>query len=174
MTDDRPEAATSARPFWLALAIAIFVILADQLSKAWAIANLSEGEVIPVIGDFIRFILVYNPGAAFGLGTGYTWILAIIAGVAAVAVGWYAWKVRSIAWTVALGMILGGAVTHFGDRMFRDPGFARGHVVDFIAYGNFFIGNIADIAIVGGVIFAVALTLFKVPMKRDGVAESAD
>lgn len=172
--EDSTTTPTGTRPFWLAIAIAVFVILADQLSKAWAIANLSDGQQIPVVGEFIRFILVYNPGAAFGLGTGYTWVLAIIAGAAAVAVGWYAWKVRSIAWTVALGMILGGAVTHLGDRLFRDPGFARGHVVDFIAYGNFFIGNVADIAIVGGVAFAVLLTLLKVRMRRDGVVETVE
>ena len=90
MTDDSPQADPTStklrRPFWIAVAIAIFVIIADQVSKWWAIENLSDGQTIPVIGDFIRFWLVYNPGAAFGLGTGYAWILAIIAGAAAVAV----------------------------------------------------------------------------------------
>ena len=175
MTDDRPQAATTStsirRPFWIAIAIATFVIVADQASKWWAIANLSDGQTIPVIGDFIRFWLVYNPGAAFGLGTGYAWILAIIAGAAAVAIAIYAWKVQSVAWTIALGLILGGAITHFGDRMFRDPGFAHGHVVDFIAYGDWFVGNIADIAIVGGVAMAVVLVLLKVPNGRDAAVE---
>ena len=46
-------------------------------------------------------------------------------------------------------LLLGGAATHFGDRMFRAPSFGQGHVVDFIAYGNLFIGNVADIVIVG-------------------------
>lgn len=177
MTDDRPQAATETvpsarRPFWIAIVVAVAVIAADQFSKWWAIENLSDGQTIPVIGDFIRFFLVYNPGAAFGLGTGYTWILAIIAGAAAVAIAVYAWRVRSVAWTIALGLILGGAITHFGDRMFRDPGFARGHVVDFIAYGNWFVGNVADIAIVGGVAFAVVLVLLRVNMRRDGAVEA--
>lgn len=177
MTDDRPEAATTttsiARPFWIALAVAAAVVVADQLSKAWAIANLSDGQTIPVIGDFIRFWLVYNPGAAFGLGTGYTWILAIIAAVVAVGIGWYAWSVRSIPWTIVFGLVLGGAITHLGDRLFRDPGFARGYVVDFIAYGNWFVGNVADIAIVGGVAFAVVLVLLRVDMRRPGSATPA-
>ncbi len=179
MTDDRLEAATTAqpsiaRPFWITVAIAVVVIVADQLSKVWAIENLSDGQTIPVIGDFIRFWLVYNPGAAFGLGTGYTWILAIIAGAVAVGLAWYAWRVRSVAWTIALGLILGGAVTHLGDRLFRDPGFARGHVVDFIAYGNWFVGNVADIAIVGGVAMAVLLVLLRVDMRRATPAQEAD
>ena len=109
----------SHRPFVITVVIAIVIVAVDQLSKWWAIENLSDGEVIPVIGDWIRFVLVYNPGAAFGLGTGYTWILAIVAVAAAVAVAWYAWKVKSLAWAIVLGMILGGAITHAGDRLFR-------------------------------------------------------
>ena len=130
--------------------LAIVVVLADQLSKAWAVANLSEGEVIPVIGDFIKFQLTYNPGAAFSIGEGFTWVFAIIAAVAVVGIAWYSLRVTSVVQAIALGLLLGGAITHLGDRLFREPGFARGHVVDFINYGNFFIGNIADIALVVG------------------------
>ena len=166
------QKARRARPFWIAIVIAVVVIAADQLSKWWAIENLSDGKTIPVIGDFIRFWLVYNPGAAFGLGTGFTWVLAIIAAAVVVMVGWYAWRVRSVRWTIVLGLILGGAVTHLGDRLFREPGFARGHVVDFIAYGNFFVGNIADIAIVGGAALGVLFALLRVPTRRDGAALS--
>ncbi|HZW40852.1 MAG TPA: signal peptidase II, partial [Agromyces sp.] len=60
---------------------------------------------------------------------------------------------------VALGLLLGGALTHLGDRLFRDPGFGRGHVVDFIGYGSLFIGNVADIAIVAGAVMILILTL---------------
>lgn len=161
-----PAARASHRWFWLTLAIAIVIVAVDQLTKWWAEENLSDGQVIPVIGDWIRFVLVYNPGAAFGLGTGYTWILALVAVAAAVAVGWYAWKVRSLAWAIVLGMILGGAITHAGDRLFREPGFARGHVVDFIGYFDWFVGNVADIMIVLGAALAVILVLFKVDTGR--------
>ena len=161
------------RPFWIAAAIAILVIAADQLSKWWAIANLSDGQVVPVIGDFIRFQLVYNPGAAFSIGEGFTWIFAIIAAGVVVAVIWFAWKVTSPIWTVVLGLLLGGALTHLGDRLFRPPSFAQGHVVDFIAYGNFFIGNVADIVIVLSAIGAAVLVLMRVPTGRPVVvAES--
>ncbi len=51
-------------------------------------------------------------------------------------------------WAVALGLLLGGAVGNLVDRFFRAPGPGRGHVVDFIAYFDWFVGNVADIAIV--------------------------
>lgn len=161
-----PAARPARRWFWLTIVLALVIVAVDQLTKQWAIANLSDGQVIPVIGDWIRFVLVYNPGAAFGLGTGYTWILALVAVAAAVAVGWYAWKVKSLAWAIVLGMILGGAITHAGDRLFREPGFAQGHVVDFIGYFDWFVGNVADIMIVLGAALAVLLVLLKVDTGR--------
>lgn len=171
-----PTPRNSHRWFWIAIAIAVAVVLVDQLTKWWAIANLSGGEVIPVIGDFIRFVLVYNPGAAFGLGAGYTWILTVIAGLAAIAIAWYAWKVKSLPWAIVLGMILGGAATHFGDRLLREPSFGNGHVVDFIGYGDWFVGNVADIMIVVGAALAVLLVLLRVdsgrnPVEADAAAE---
>lgn len=161
------------RPFWLAAAVAVVVIAADQLSKWWAIQNLSDGQVIPVIGDFIRFELVFNPGAAFSIGENFTWVFAIIAAGVVVAICWYAWSVHSRAWLITLGLILGGAVTHLGDRLFRPPSFAQGHVVDFIGYGNWFIGNVADIVIFSGAALAVILVLRHVPTQREGEAPHA-
>ena len=139
--------------------IAIVVIVVDQASKWWAERALGNGEIIPVIGDVIRFVLVYNPGAAFSIGEGFTWIFTILAAGAVVFIIWYARRVNSVGFMVALGLLLGGAATHLGDRLFRDPAFARGHVVDFIAYGDLFIGNIADIAIFAGAVMLVVLTL---------------
>jgi signal peptidase II len=167
------------RLYWLVLGLAVFVILADQLSKWWAESNLGNGEVIPVIGDFIQFWLVYNPGAAFSIGEEFTWVLAIVAAVAVVAIAWYAWRVRSRGWAVALGLLLGGATTHLGDRLFRQPGFGRGHVVDFIDYFGWFVGNIADIALVGGAIMIVVLSILGLrvggddPVDKSAAAESA-
>ena len=60
---------------------------------------------------------------------------------------------------MAIGALGGAAASHAGDRLFRQPGFARGHVVDFLAYGNWFIGNIADIVIVTAAIAGALLTL---------------
>ncbi|MGW9630318.1 signal peptidase II [Agromyces sp. NPDC055520] len=174
-TVDRPASAASGhRLFWWVLGIAALVVLADQASKWWAEAELSDGSTIPVIGDLIRFVLVYNPGAAFSIGTEYTWIFAILAGVGAIAVVWFAWRVGSVGWTIALGLILGGAVTHLGDRLFREPGFGRGHVVDFIGYGDWFIGNVADIAIFAGAVMILVLTFMGIAPRGGRVADDAD
>ena len=147
------------RLFWFTLLIAVAVVLIDQASKWWAERELGNGEIIPVIGDVIRFVLVYNPGAAFSIGEGFTWIFTILAALAVVFIIWYARRVNTVGFMIALGLLLGGAATHLGDRLFRDPAFARGHVVDFIAYGDLFIGNIADIAIFAGAVMLVVLTV---------------
>jgi signal peptidase II len=155
----------ASRLAWPAFAIAIVVILLDQASKWWAVAELGNGQVIPVIGDLIRFVLVYNPGAAFSIGANFTWIFAVLTAGAVVWISVLTWRVENRGWMIALGLLLGGATTHLGDRLFRDPGFARGHVVDFIGYGNLFIGNVADIAIFTGAIMLAVLTVMGVHLR---------
>jgi len=162
----------SRRLIWVVFALAAVVIAADQLSKWWAETNLGDGARIPVIGDLLSFQLVYNPGAAFSIGEEFTWVLTIIAAIAVVAIIRFAWGVESRAWAFALGLLLGGAITHLGDRLFRDPGFARGHVVDFINYNGYFIGNIADIALVGGAILIVIISLMGIANRPEPVAAS--
>lgn len=166
----------ASRLAWPTFAIALLVILIDQGSKWWAEAALGDGQVIPVIDDLIRFVLVYNPGAAFSIGADFTWVFAVLAAGAVVFIITLAWRVESTGWMIALGLLLGGAATHLGDRLFRDPGFARGHVVDFIGYGNLFIGNVADIAIFAGAVMLAVLTLMGVhvrPVPADAPAPAA-
>ncbi|WP_241992343.1 signal peptidase II [Cryobacterium lactosi] len=164
----------ASRLAWPAFAIALVVILIDQASKWWAEAALGDGQTIPVIGDVIRFVLVYNPGAAFSIGSDFTWVFAVVAAAAVVWITMLTWRVESRGWMVALGLLLGGATTHLGDRLFRDPGFARGHVVDFIGYGNLFIGNVADIAIFAGAIMLAILTVMGVHLRRPEAGPSAE
>ncbi len=133
----------------MALSLSCAVVLAaDQLSKIWAVARLSPTEVVPVFGDFIRFQLIRNPGAALSFATEQTWLLTVVALTVVVCVAWAARRVGHQGWAVALGFLLGGALGNLVDRILRSPGVGRGHVVDFIAYGSWFIGNVADIAIV--------------------------
>ena len=161
----------ASRLAWPAFVIAVVVILLDQGSKWWAESALGDGQTIPVIGDLIRFVLVYNPGAAFSIGSDFTWVFAVLAAGAVVWITMLTWRVESRGWMVALGLLLGGAATHLGDRLFREPGFARGHVVDFIGYGNLFIGNVADIAIFAGAIMLAILTVLGVHLRRPEPAE---
>ena len=77
---------------------------------------------------------------------------------------------RVLGWAVALGLLLGGALGNLVDRLVREPGFARGEVVDFIAYANWFVGNVADIAIVAAAVLVVILAALGVHIDgtRDG------
>ena len=86
-------------------------------------------------------------------------MFAIASAVVVVVVTWIARRVRTWPWAVSLGLVLGGATTHLLDRLLREPGFARGRVVDFIDYFDLFIGNVADIALVGGIFWAALLHL---------------
>ena len=67
-------------------------------------------------------------------------------------------------WTVALGLLLGGAVGNLVDRLVREPGVGVGHVVDFIAYADWFVGNVADIALTGGCALLMLLSVRGIPL----------
>lgn len=140
-----------------ALLIALLVLVIDQGTKVWAEATLSEYERIPLIGDLLGLQLAYNPGAAFSFGEGSTWVFALVAVAATVTAIVFAFRVRRPGWAVVIGALGGAAASHAGDRLFRQPGFAHGHVVDFLAYGNWFIGNVADIVIVTAAIAGALL-----------------
>ncbi|MFM6981696.1 MAG: signal peptidase II [Microbacteriaceae bacterium] len=155
----------------VAFVLAAVWLVVDQLTKVWAEQTLTPGVGVPLIGDLIQWRLVYNPGAAFGLGTGYTWILTIIAGLASVALLVIAARTRTLVWAIAVGSMLGGAVSHFGDRLLRGDEFAQGKIVDFIDYAGYFVGNVADIALVGAAAFAILLSFFGVPFTVDARPE---
>lgn len=138
------------------VAISLFVIAIDQLTKELAIANLRDGEAISVVGEFLTWRLVYNDSAAFSIGFGLTWILSITSTIAALATIWYGMKIRSLSWSIIAGIFLGGVTGNLIDRITREPGFAIGHVVDFIQIPlNFPVFNLADIAIVSMALLSV-------------------
>ncbi len=151
-------AAASSRLLRLVTLIAAVWYAADQLSKAWALDALADGSVRPFIGELIRLRLVLNPGAAFSLGTGSTWLLTIVAVIVTVVVLRASRRLGSLGWAWAFGMLLGGAFGNLTDRLIRPPGFGQGHVVDFLDY-HVFIGNIADIAIVAAAALIALLSL---------------
>jgi len=152
--------------FWITLACAAVVVVVDQLTKLWAASALADGRTMDVIGSLIRFQLAFNSGAAFSSGTGFTWVFTIISGIVSAAIIVFAWRVRSMPWAVGLGALFGGAISHFGDRLLRGSSLGNGYVIDFIDYVGWFIGNVADIAIVLGVVYLGLLAVLKVPTGR--------
>lgn len=167
-----------ARGFWIAVGVALVALAADLATKAWALTNLTEGAKRPFIGDFVTLQLIHNPGAAFSLGAGTTWIFTLLSVVAIVAIFWFAWSAKSVLLSVLLGFIAGGAAGNLWDRLTRPPGFGRGHVVDFLNYNDWFIGNVADIWIVVAAILLVVWMLTnsgsKVLAAKTGVAAPSD
>lgn len=153
--------------------LAVVVLAADQLAKTAAIDALPPERVVPVFGDVLQFYLVRNPGAAFSLGEGVTWLFTIaLAVVAAVIVFLAVRRVRSRLWAVVLGLLLGGVLGNLTDRLLREPGFPVGHVVDFISTPWMMpaIYNVADVFIVSMMISVALLVLFG--LRLDGTRET--
>lgn len=143
------------------LAVTAVVVLAlDQVTKALALAALEPGERVALLGDLLGLRLVYNPGAALGLASGMTWLLTVVAVGVVIAIIRMSRKLASTAWALALGLLLGGALGNLTDRLLRAPGFPEGHVVDFIDYWTWFVGNVADIAVVAAAVL-IALLAFR-------------
>lgn len=154
--------------------VALAVVVIDQATKAWAVSALADERRIDVMGGALGFVLVRNPGAAFSFATGQTWIFSIVAIVVTAIVVRVSKRLGSMWWAVTLGLVLGGAVGNLIDRLVRAPGIFRGHVVDFIDYGGLFVGNIADIAIVGAAVAIVGLSLIGLEVDGSRAAEDAE
>jgi signal peptidase II len=147
---------TSVASRWRApLTIAAVVVLIDQLAKQWAVNALADDHVIDVVWT-LRLNLAFNSGMAFGRGTGFGPVIAVVATGVLV---WLLMSLRSEGSRLSafgMGCVIGGAVGNLIDRFFRGDAWLRGPVVDFIDFQWFPIFNIADIAINVG---AVALIL---------------
>ncbi|WP_291313116.1 signal peptidase II [Corynebacterium sp. UBA2622] len=134
------------------------IAAADQAVKQLVLSTLQPGEPVAVVGSWFRLLLLFNPGAAFSMGQGTTWLfttiqLAFVVGalVAAPRIT-HPWEAAGLA------LIAGGALGNLTDRLVRPPGFWFGHVVDYISVGRFAVFNLADAAITVGVaVFILAL-----------------
>jgi signal peptidase II len=158
----------SRRALGLLAAVALVAYGLDQLSKFLVTTNLEINETVPVLGEVLQLHYVTNPGAAFSLATGFTWILSIVAISAIVFIIWFAPRIRSLGWATMFGLVLGGAFGNVTDRLTRPPGFGVGHVIDFIQVWGFpAIFNVADIAVVSAMGLFLLLSLRNVGL--DGV-----
>ncbi len=149
----------------------MLVVGLDQWTKQLALTALSDGSTVRLLGGAVYFDLTRNSGAAFSIGTGFTFIFPLIALVVLGVIIWFARQLRSWPWALAMGLVLGGAMGNLVDRLFRAPGPLQGHVVDFISVfapgGQAFpIFNTADSALFCGVVLAIALEF--TGFRRDG------
>ena len=150
----------SVRALVVLAVVALAVYGFDQLTKFLIVTHLTEGEQVNVLGNVLTFHFVKNPGAAFSLASGMTWIFSIAASAVVVFIILFARRIRSIGWAVLFGMLLGGTTGNLTDRLFREPGFGVGHVVDFIqVYGFPAIFNIADSFICASMALFIILTI---------------
>lgn len=136
---------------WLMLLVAGVVWLLDQASKLYVVRNLALGEIwapIPSLERFFTFTRTTNTGAAFGLFPNVGGLFVFIAiGVIIGIIAFYPrlpTEHRIV--QVALGLQLGGALGNLTDRL------TRGSVVDFLDFKFWPIFNVADCAIVVGVL----------------------
>jgi signal peptidase II len=131
--------------------VAAAVIAADQVTKTLALDHLQPGVAHHVIGP-ASWLLTFNSGAAFSMGRGITPVVEAGVVILIVALALFTRRARlSAPWPalIGLGLLLGGALSNLGDRVFRD---LHGSVVDFIeAVGWFPVFNVADSSVVVGV-----------------------
>jgi signal peptidase II len=158
-TDPAAHPSTSTNRHRLLFAVvAVGAYAVDLVTKVLAVAHLTPDDPVDVVDGLLRLDLVRNPGAAFSTGTSYTLILSVIAVIAAGVVIRFGRRLGDRTWAVALGLLLAGVCGNLTDRVFRAPGFLRGHVVDFLEFPHWPVFNVADSAIVVGGVLAVLLS----------------
>jgi signal peptidase II len=154
------RAATSRGPRWaLFVGLAVAVVVLDQLSKAWIVGNLDAGHPIVILGDWLRLVLVHNTGGLFGLFGGQAPIFAVFSIVVIGLIVWYERQVgRGLFATLALGLLVGGAIGNLIDRI------RFGYVNDFVDMGigtwRFYTYNLADSAISASLLLLIVLALW--------------
>lgn len=167
--DSKPDSENAPAPpkrrVVLLAIVALIVYGLDLATKATVASTLEGREPVRVLGGLVYFQVLRNPGAAFGMATGMTWVLALVAIAVVVSLLWFARRLRSVGWAIGLGLVLAGALGNLTDRIFRAPGPLRGHVVDFISLfapdGSVWpVFNVADSAICVGGVLIVLLSLF--------------
>jgi signal peptidase II len=154
---------------WIAFfGIAAVVFVLDQLTKALLVANLSPGERVSVVGDLVRLVFSQNSGALFGMFRENAALFGLVSlGVVGLIVLYHGRSSRSLYLSIALGLLLGGAVGNLTDRL------RLGYVVDFVDLGigdfRWYTFNVADASISLAIVMLV-LAAF-VPRLVDGRPE---
>ena len=145
------------------LGVAWFIWILDLATKAWAVNQLANREPVKILGSFFQLTFVRNPGAAFSLATNATLFLSIFGIAVLVVIVYFAPQLTSKGWSVVLGLVMGGVLGNLMDRIFREPGFLRGHVIDWMQLPRWPVFNIADCAIVCAAGLSMILTMRNIP-----------
>jgi signal peptidase II len=172
----QPDLPGRPRRIRLLLAVAAGIFGADLVTKTIVVATLSDRAPVRLLGGLLTLRVLRNSGAAFSIGTSMTAVFTLIAVMVIVSILRTARRLRSLAWAVTLGLLLGGATGNLGDRLFRSPGPLRGHVVDWIELPHWPVFNVADSAIVCGGILAVLIAArgIRLDGARDRARESSE
>jgi signal peptidase II len=155
--------------------VAAAVLTADAISKAQVLDKLAGHPPVRLLHGLITLDLTFNAGAAFGVGASYTAVIALIVCGVIVYIIRTARRLRSLSWTIALGLLLGGALGNLGDRLFRAPGPFRGRVVDWINLPHFpWTFNLADASISCAAVLIAVLALRGIRIDGRSPAHAAD
>ena len=147
------------RPIWpIFLGLAAAVVVADQLTKAWIASTLTPGASMAVVGDTLRLVHGQNNGALFGLFRDNAVLFGVISvAVVGLIVAYHARAGRSPYLSVALGLLLGGALGNMTDRL------RLGYVIDFVDAGigslRWYTFNVADTAISAAILMLIVLAI---------------
>lgn len=150
----------SRRGAWrLPVAIALVVVIVDQLTKHWAVTSLGSDRDIHVVWT-LQFNLAFNNGMAFGQGRGLGPVIGVVATLVIVFLLVSLRNESSRMSMIGMGLLIGGAAGNLIDRLFRGDAWLNGAVVDFIDLQWFPIFNVADMAVnVGAVLLILSSIL---------------
>ena len=157
--------------------LVLAVVVLDQVSKSWVLENVPRGGAIEVLGPYVRLILTDNTGGLFGLFAGNAPVFAVVSIAVMLLIVAYESRVGAAYLpTIALGLLLGGAIGNFIDRI------RLGYVVDFVDSGigdlRWYTFNVADAAISASIVLlivmAVAPALAELGAGRPAAAAAAE
>jgi signal peptidase II len=161
-TDPSVTGRPAGRARWpIFLGLAALVVVVDQLAKAWLVSFLRPGERTEVVGEYVRLLHSQNTGALFGLFRDSAPLFGMVSiGVVGLIVWFHHSSGRNTLLSIALGLLLGGALGNMADR------FRLGYVVDFVDLGigglRFYTFNVADMAISGAILLLLLSALLPV------------
>ncbi|MCU1393031.1 MAG: lspA [Ilumatobacteraceae bacterium] len=144
----------------VSLAIAAVVLILDQLTKRWALNALADGRSRHVIWT-LDWNLTFNSGMAFSRAQGVGPYIGAVAFIVIVIMLLSVRRTGSRLSTVAVGLVVGGAIGNLADRVFRGDGWLRGSVIDFIDFRWWPIFNVADMGVTVGGALLLLTALFE-------------